>query len=369
MRTRAVVDLAVVRHNARTLAARATHGARQMAVVKADGYGHGAAAVARAALDAGAAWLGVATVAEGAQLRDAGVAAPILVLGPVAPGDADTAVARDLAVTVFARDDLPEALDRRAAAHGRAARVHLKVDTGMGRVGVHPRDAPDLADRLRSLPNLDLEGVFTHFATADEEDLSFARRQLARFREVLAALAARGVRPALRHAANTAATLALPDSHLDLVRNGIGIYGLWPSPVLRGAADLRPALRWEVRVAQVKEVASGTPLSYGATHVTRGRRRIATLPVGYGDGYPRALSNRGEVVVAGRRAPIVGRVCMDMTLVDVTGAPRVRAGDEAVLIGSQGAAEVSADAIAAWTGTINYEVTCAIGRRVPRVYR
>ncbi len=369
MRTRVVIDLALVRHNVHTLAGHTSHGTRQMAVVKADGYGHGAIPVARAALDAGATWLGVATVGEGARLRDAGITAPILVLGPVAPGDADSAVARDLAVTVFAQGDLPEALDRRAATHGRPARVHLKVDTGMGRVGVHPAEAPDLADRLRTLPNLDLEGVFTHFATADEQDLSFARIQLDRFRGVLAALEARGVRPTLRHAANTAATLALPDSHLDLVRNGIGIYGLWPSAVLRGAADLRPALRWEARVAQVKTVPPGTPLSYGATHVTRGRRRIATLPVGYGDGYPRLLSNRGEVVAAGRRVPIVGRVCMDMTLVDVSTVPELRAGDEAVLIGNQGGAGITADAIAAWTGTINYEVTCAIGGRVPRDYR
>jgi len=366
--TRAVVDLDRIRRNVRALRALTGAEVRQMAVVKADGYGHGAVPVARAALEAGTEWLGVALVEEGTELRRAGIGAPILVLGAPFPGEADEAVGHDLSVTVCGRE-APLALDRAAASAGTTAAVHVKVDTGMGRVGLPPEEALEFVAWLSGLPHVRVEGILSHFAAADETDLAFSHRQADVFRDVLEALAARGLTPPLRHLANTAGTMVLPGSHLDLVRTGIGIYGLYPSPEIEHTVALEPALSLSTRIALLKTVPAGTALSYGRTFVTRHPSRIATLPVGYGDGYPRLLSNRGEVLVAGRRAPIVGRVCMDLTLVDVTDVPTAREGDEAVLVGSQGEDSISIDEIAGLTGTINYEITCGVGRRVPREYR
>lgn len=365
--TRAVIDLSCVTHNVRALRSVTAPGVRQMAVVKADGYGHGAVPVARAALEAGAEWLGVALVEEGRELREAGIAAPILVLGATFGGDAGEAVASRLSTAVWDRGSAL-ALDAAARSAGTRAPVHLKVDTGMGRLGLPPGEAAEFAAWIAELGGLRLEGVFSHLAAADESDLAFARRQLADFLEVLAALEARRLRVPLRHLANTAATMTLPETHLDLVRNGIGVYGLHPAPAVPRTVDLRPAMSLRTRVAQIKEVGPGVPLSYGATFVTRRRSRIATLPVGYGDGYPRLLSNRGEVLLRGRRAPIVGRVCMDMTLVDATDVPGVEGGDEAVLFGRQGGAFLGAEEVAEAVGTIHYEITCGVGARVPREY-
>lgn len=366
--TRAIVDLDRIRHNVRALRARTESGVRQMAVVKADGYGHGAVPVARAALEAGAEWLGVALVEEGVELRRAGIGAPTLVLGAAFPDEAEEAVTHGLSITVCTRE-AAAALDGAAASAGTRARVHVKVDTGMGRVGLPPGDAVEYVTWLSGLPHLEVEGVLSHFAAADEPDLTFSRRQLKLFRGVLDALAARGLNPPLRHLANTAGTMVLPESHFDLVRNGIGIYGLYPSPEIERTVALAPAMSLVTRIALLKEVPAGSPLSYGRTFVTRRPSRVATLPVGYGDGYPRLLSNRGHVLVGGHRVPVVGRVCMDLILADVTGVPAVQEGDEAVLFGEQGEVTVSVDEIARLVGTINYEVTCNVGRRVPREYR
>jgi len=264
--------------------------------------------------------------------------------------------------------ETPQALSRAAAAAGRPATVHVKVDTGMGRVGVPPDDAVAYVEWLSGLPGLRVEGIFSHFAAADETDLGFSHRQLETFRTVLAALAERRLVPPLRHMANTAATMVLAGSHFDLLRTGIGIYGLYPSAETERTVDLEPAMRLVTRIAFLKEVGPGTSLSYGRTFTTRRPSRIATLPVGYGDGYPRLLSNRGAVLVGEQRVPIVGRVCMDLTLVDVTDAPAAREGDEVILFGARGAASISVDEIADLTGTINYEVACNVGRRVPRRY-
>ncbi len=360
----AAVDLDAVRANVRALLGSLAPGAGLMAVVKANGYGHGAVPVARAALQAGARWLGVAHVDEGLVLRRAGVRAPVLVLVPAPPADLDRALAAGLSLTVCSREHA-EAAAARARAAGVTARLHLKVDTGMGRLGADPAQAPDLVRAIRALPGAELEGLFSHFATADEPDLSFARSQLEAFQGLVSGLAATGLRPALCHMANTAAILNLPSSHLDLVRAGIGVYGIYPSPHVARRVPLRPALSWSTRIAFVKEVSPGTSLSYGRTYIARGVRRIATLPVGYGDGYPRVLSNRGRVLVHGRRVPVVGRVCMNLTLVDVTGVPGVREGDEAVLLGRQDGEEITADELAALARTIPYEITCGIGRNAP----
>jgi alanine racemase len=374
--TWAEVDLEALRHNVRTLAGRLRPGAGLLAVVKADAYGHGAVPVARAALEAGASWLGVAVLEEGVALRRAGITARILVMGWTPAERAAEVVAADLDQAVFTLADA-EALAAAARAQGRLARLHAKLDTGMGRLGwpVRPRGGPggleaavtDIA-RAARLPGAALVGVFTHFADADGPDLDGARRQLSAFRAALEGLEAEGVRPEVRHAANTAALLRLPEAHFDLCRPGIGLYGYLPSAHVPDPG-LRPVLTWHTRVAQVKDLEPGEAVSYGGTYVAAARERVATLPVGYADGFPRALSNRGRILLGGRPAPVRGRVCMDQIVVSAEGCGPVRQGDPAVILGTQGGARQWADDLAAQLGTIPYEVLCAIGPRVPRVYR
>ncbi|PZN03206.1 MAG: alanine racemase [Bacillota bacterium] len=362
------VDLDAIAHNVETLQ-RLAAPAQLMAVVKADGYGHGAVMVARTALAHGARRLAVAVVEEGVHLRQSAIACPILVMGWTPPWQYGLALRYDLELTVSSEEEA-RALAEAARREGRRVRVHLKVDTGMGRLGLrwdHPRLA-EVAARIAGLGGLELVGVFTHLATADDPDAPLTEEQLARFGRIVATLDERGLRPLLRHAANSAALLRLPGARYDLVRPGIALYGLEPFRGAVAAFDLRPALAWKTRVALVKEVPAGTPISYGATFVTRRPSRIAVLPVGYADGLRRALSNRGQVLVGGRRVPIVGRVCMDQVMVDVTDAGPVAVGDEAVLIGRQGDEAITADEMAGWMDTIGYEVVTGIGRRVPRIY-
>ena len=339
-----------------------------MAVVKADAYGHGAVPVSKAALEAGATWLGVAVPEEAAPLRAAGITSRILVLGPIAPDQADLVVALDLDQTV-SDPSHAEAVDRVARARGRVISLHLKVDTGMHRVGIRPQQVQSVAERIAALRSVRLVGLMTHLAAAEAEDPAFAREQLARFAEAERGLAAAGVRVSVRHAANSAALIFLPEARLDLVRPGIMLYGCHP----RGRQQhikplLTPALRLRTVISHIQEVARGDSVSYGRTFVAPRDLCVATLPVGYADGYGRLLSNQGHVLIRGLRVPIVGRVCMDMTMVDVTGVPDVRVGDEVVLIGRQGAEEITADDVAELQGTISYEVLCRIGPRVPRIY-
>lgn len=364
--THAEIDLDLIQHNVRALRRMAPDSAF-MAVVKADGYGHGAVPVALAALEAGASWLGVAVAEEGVTLREAGITAPILIFGYVPPEQADLVVAHDLRAAVFHRD-IARALSEAARRAGRKATVHLKIDTGMGRVGVKPEAAVDFARLLRHDPHLDFEGVFTHLATADEPDNDFAARQLQAFDGALQALREAGLEPPVRHACNSAGLMLHPAGHYDLVRGGIAIYGLEPDPAVSWPADLKPALTWRTRVGFIKTVEPGTPVSYGCTYRAQGRERIASLPIGYADGLSRHLSNKGEVLIGGRRCPIVGRVCMDQTMVRVPDDLEVQVGDEVVIIGQQGAESITAGEMAGRIGTINYEVVCAISKRVPRVY-
>jgi alanine racemase len=356
----AEIDLDAIRENVRALRALLRPPARLMAVVKGDGYGHGAVEVARTSLDAGAEVLGVGTVDEGVELRRAGVTAPTLVLAYTPPRDAGRAVEHDLSVTVF-QAEVARALSHAAGRHGRRARVHLKVDTGMGRIGVAPGDAAALAREISALPGVVLEGCFTHFATADEPDLGPARAQLEAFRTALEDIGRVGIRIAVRHAANSAATLALPDAHLDLVRVGIATYGIAPAPHLAGCVRLRPAMRLCAQVAHAKRVAAGTPIGYGHAYRTARETTIATIPLGYADGYPRVAA--GCVMIGGRRHPIAGRVSMDQLMVDAGDAP-VRAGDEVELWGQGIRIEEVADS----ARTISYEVLVRLGRRVPRVF-
>jgi len=365
--TVAEIDLGAIAKNVACAARRAGPAAAVMAVVKADGYGHGAVPVARTALAAGATWLGVAMPEEAAPLRAAGLGRRILVLGPIAPEQAELVVSLGLDQCVTDPGQA-EALARAAAPRGRVVPLHLKIETGMGRVGIAPERAPGAAARIAALSGVRLDGVMTHFAEAEADDQGFTRAQLAAFTRTLEALRAAGVGPVLRHAANSAGLLYVPEARLDLVRPGIMLYGCHPRGGGHQDPELAPALRLRTAVSQVKDVPRGGSVSYGRTFIAPRDTRVATLPLGYADGVSRALSSRGQVLIRGRRAPIVGRVCMDMLMVDATTIPEVGIGDEAVLIGRQGDLEISADEVAGLLGTISYEVLCRIGPRVPRVY-
>ena len=359
------VDLEAIAHNVRRVAEMVGPEVTVLAVLKADGYGHGAIRVARTALNNGARYLGVASINEGALLRRSGIAAPILVLGFTPAWQARELVLNDLSATVFDLD-VARALSRAAGELNGQVPVHVKVDTGMGRLGLLPDEVVPFVLDLLALPNLRLEGIFTHFSVADS-DPAYTRWQLDRFREVLAALAQAGVEVPLVHAANSAAILTLPESHFSMVRLGIALYGLHPSDQVRCPPDFRPALAFKTQVAQVKTLPPGSFVSYGNTYQTEGEQRIAVIPVGYADGFRRAPRHWGEVLVRGQRAPIVGRVCMDQTMIDVTRIPDVRQGDEVVLIGEQGGERITAEDVAERLGTINYEVVSEILARVPRV--
>ena len=362
------VDLDAIAHNVHVLAGLAGD-AQVCAVVKADGYGHGAVAVARAALGAGATWLGVAQLQEARVLRGAGIDAPLLVLSECGtePDDLDLAIAAGLHLVAY-RPAFLDAVSARAAEVGvSGVPVHLKVDTGMRRVGCEPHQAAELARRIVDDPRLRLAGTMTHLAVADEPGNPGTDVQLGRFEAVLAELEAAGIDPGLRHAANSAATMLHPRAHLDMVRAGIAVYGIPPAPVLSGVAPLRPAMRWTSAVRFVKPVGRGEGVSYGHRHVFEEPTIVATVPVGYADGYRRRLGLvGGAVLIRGRRCPIVGVVTMDQLVVDVGAVDDVEVGDEVVLLGAQGDDEISATEMALLLDTIGYEVTCAVSPRVPR---
>jgi len=365
----AEVDLAAISHNVHEIRKKASSSAKVMAVVKANAYGHGAVEVSRTALASGADWLGVARVVEGIALRESGIEAPVLVLGYITPEQSVEVVRSRLSQAVYTRE-MALALARVAATEGLKAKVHLKVDTGMGRIGwvVGSGAAREILELARN-PHLEVEGIFTHFAAADMADKKYTLEQYARFMEIIMELRKNGLEIPLRHAANSAAIMEMPETHLDLVRAGIIVYGLYPSAeVDHGILKLRPAMSLKANVAYVKNVPAGFKVSYGCTYTTKAPTVIATLPLGYADGYARLLSSRGEALLHGLRAPVVGRVCMDQVMVDVGHIPGVKAGDEAVLLGRQGDQEISADEVAAKIGTINYEVVCMVSYRVPRVY-
>jgi alanine racemase len=355
------VDLAAIRANASALAA-AFSPAALCAVVKADGYGHGDVPAAEAALEGGAAWLAVALVTEGARLREADVAAPILLLSEPDPKDAGEVVRWELTPTVY-RQSFLDALEQMAPP---GFPVQVKVDTGMHRVGAPPAQAADLARRVAASP-LRLEGIWTHFAAA-EEDPAFTAEQLRGLQTVVAALAAEGIHPQLVHAANTAGGLAYPAARLDLVRAGIGVFGLRPAPGLAPGVRLRPAMRIVSRVAYLQRLPAGARPSYGRRRPLPQEATVATIPMGYADGVPRRLAEGGgEVLIGGRRHPFAGSITMDQVMVDV-GEDPVAVGDEVVLIGRQGREEITADEWAARLGVLNYEVVCGFGPRLPRRY-
>jgi alanine racemase len=363
----AIVDLDAIAHNIRELRRIAAPSARLMAVVKANGYGHGLVETATESLANGATWLGVAVVDEAVVLRQAGITCPVLVIGHVGGYHAQTVQDFDITANVFGLDEAT-ALSEAAARHGRRAPVHIKVDTGMARLGIWPDAAgADLVERIVRLPGLRAEGIFTHFASADEGDKSYAREQFARFMGFMDLLRRRGIEFELRHAANSAALLDLPETHLDMVRPGVLVGGLWPSAEVSHPVDLRPAMTLRTRIAYVREVAAGRIVSYGGTYRTQGTARLATVPLGYHDGYKRGLSNQAHMLVHGTRVPVRGRVCMDQTIIDVSGLD-VGPGDEVIALGRQGAEMVSADELAGLAGTIGYEIVATVGARAARLY-
>ncbi len=360
------IDLDAVAHNVRELK-RLIGDADLLAVVKANAYGHGAPMVARTALKNGAKWLGVARVDEGIQLRRAGIKSPILIIGYSTPSEAESIVKNQLTPTVNSKQ-FALALSAVSAAYNIACPIHIKVDTGLTRYGLLPDEIVDFAKGLNTLPNLRLEGLYTHFATSDEPDKGFVHQQFKVYRETLQRLTDEGIKITVRHAANSGAALDVPETRMDLVRCGITLYGLYPSTDVSREAKLRPVLSFKSQVARVREVPAGTTVSYGRTYKIDSTTRLALVPVGYADGLSRALSNQGSVLIRGHRAPIVGRVCMDQCVVNVNEIPDVRVGDEVVIIGRQDGEEITADELAKQLGTINYEITSSITARVPRVY-
>lgn len=361
------IDLDAVAENVRRLKRLIGPTTALAAVVKAEAYGLGAIAVAKAVLDAGAEWLAIARVDEGVDLRRAGIESPILNLAHTAPEEAEAAVRHRITATVVDLESA-EALARAARA-GQRIPIHLKVDTGLSRLGAQPAELGQLIVGLGRLPILELEGLSSHFASADEVDLSFAKEQMRRFEQAERLVQSHGYRPPLRHLANSAATLALPESHRDLVRVGITLSGNYPAAQVPRAVELRPAVAFKARLARVYDLPAGASIGYNRTFVTDRALRAAVVPAGYADGLTRSHSNRGAVLIRGRRALIIGRISMDQCVVDVGAVPDARPGDEVVLFGSQGQEQISLDDYAGWGETIVHEALCLIGPRVPRYYR
>ncbi len=360
------VDLAAIRHNVTTVRSRLSQRTRYLAVVKANAYGHGDVEVARAALDAGAEWLGVILVAEGRRLREAGIDAPILLLHEPHPEHVDDAVTFDLTPSVFTERGIA-ALDEAAERARRTVPVHVKVDTGLNRLGIPVSRIDEVITALAKASHLQVQGVFSHFAFADQPGHAFIDTQLQRFHDARETLARRGVEPELTHIGNSAAALTRPDAHFDLVRVGIATYGLAPGPSLRDAMPYRPALELKARAAMVKRVSKGEGVSYGLRYELPRDSTIVSLPLGYADGWPRIATGTTGALVGGRKHPIVGTICMDSFMIDAGDTP-CEVGDEVVLIGAQGSERISADDVADATGTINYEVTTRLSSRLLRMY-
>jgi alanine racemase len=361
------VDLDAIAHNVAALRSLTSTETLFMAVVKADGYGHGAVEVARTALDAGADRIGVATVDEGVRLRKAGIAAPIHILSEPPVSSVPSLLRYGLRPAVFS-PEFAAGLSRAAVSASTEVPYHLKVNTGMNRVGVDWTDAAAFAVTLRDLPGTVLEGVFTHFATADVPGDWDFERQLERFERALGELRGSGIDPGIVHAANSPATILHPETHFGMVRCGIAVYGLHPCEATKAAVELRPAMSVKARVAQVRRVPMGDGVSYGLTWRAASPAVIATLPLGYADGVRRGLSSRMRVVLRGAECQQVGRICMDQLMVEVPRGVEVAVGDEVVLVGEQGGRALTMDEQAEAAGTINYEIACGYGSRLARMY-
>lgn len=369
-RVSATVNLNNIRYNIEQVSKRIAKGTGIMAVIKADGYGHGAVAVARTLAGMDSVWgYAVATIDEAMEIVHIGCEKPILILGYVPPSMYGLAVTNGIRIPVF---DLHSASKINAVAGqlGQKCKVHIKVDTGMGRIGIDPSDRGlEFVRQVSLMSNLEIEGIFTHFARADEKDKENALHQAKLFKDFTAKLEDEGIHIPLKHCSNSAAIIDMPDLHMDIVRSGIITYGLWPSDeVDKQNIDLKPAMEIKSAVIYIKDIDKGTPVSYGGTYVAEKTTRVATVSIGYADGFPRSLSNKGIVLIKGKRYRVIGRVCMDQLMVDIEMNDEISVGDVVTIVGRDGDEEITMDEFAALSDRINYEAVCDIGKRVPRVY-
>ena len=366
----AAVNLDAVLYNLENMKKNISENTKIIAVLKADGYGHGAVPIAREIQSLPYIWgIAVATVEEGMELRNAGIQKPILILGYTYEEDYDTIVREDFRPAVF-KKSMAQKLSQAAVKAGKPVNIHIKIDTGMTRIGYRDpqRDVPEILEISR-LPGIRIEGLFTHFARADETDPAPAYRQLEKYGEFLKKLETAGLSIPLKHCSNSAGIIRIPEANLDAVRAGVILYGMYPSDeVEKEPVPLKPAMEIKSHIAYIKTVEPGTQVSYGGTYTTQRPTRIATIPVGYADGYARGLSNRGSVLIHGRRAPILGRVCMDQFMVDVTEIPEAKELDEATLLGKDGEDCITMEELGDLSGRFNYEFACCISKRVPRIY-
>lgn len=362
-----LIDIRALRWNFREVRKKVGQKVKILSVVKADAYGHGAREVAKALAEAGSDAFGVTTVAEGIELREAGIRAPILILAGVYPEEIDALLQNQLTPAIGSVEML-QRLEAVARKLGGSIKFHLKVDTGMGRIGLLSSEIDSWLPELEKIRALKLEGLFSHFSQAESRNEEYTKRQLKNFLSVVERLRGAGFDPPLVHMAKSAAVMTLPDSYFTMVRPGLILYGIHPSPAMIKQIALKPVLSWRTRVLQLKRLPRGSSIGYGRTFVTKRKSLVATLPVGYADGYHRLLSNRGAVLVRGKRAPVVGRISMDLTMIDVTDIGGVEQGDEVVLLGRQGAETISADEMAQWAETISYEIFTSISSRVPRIH-
>lgn len=361
------IDLDAVTHNVKTIRRIAGKNSEIMAVVKANAYGHDAIEISRVALESGVTRLGVGALEEGIILRQAGIKAPILLLGLAPEDQVDSLLFYDLVPTICDLQTV-KALSQAAGKYKKIARVHIKIDTGMRRLGIKSEEALDFIKRVKKMNNIEVEGLYTHFAAA-EEDKSYTELQFAQYKRVVDELEKEGIHIPLKHMANSAAILDLPYTHLDMVRPGITIYGLFPLTHTKRTIKLKPVAKFKTKIIFIKKVGGNESIGYGRAYTTTKETTVATLPVGYADGYPRLLSRRGEVLVRGFRVPIIGRICMDLCMIDVTDIPEVQVGDEVVLWGKQEGEKISVEEVAEKTGTINYEIICMADKpRVPKVF-
>ena len=368
MRVCAEINLDAVAYNFKSMRENLAPGTKMIAVVKADGYGHGAVPIARMAEEYGDIWgFAAATIEEAVLLRREGIQKPILILGFLFPDAYEEAVQYDIRPTVF-KLSMARQLSEEAVRQGKTVHMHIKVDTGMSRIGFKDHEeSADLIKTISGLPGVEIEGLFTHFARADEKDKTNARGQLSRYLDFYRMLKEREVEVKMCHCSNSAGIFDIRDANLDAVRAGISIYGMYPSEnVNKFAVPIVPALTLRSHVVYIKDVEPGTAVSYGGTFVAERAMRIATVPVGYGDGYPRSLSNKGWVLIRGQKAPIVGRICMDQFMVDVSGILQAREGDMVTLIGSDGGREITMEDLGELSGRFNYELACDFGKRIPR---
>lgn len=371
LRVCAEIDLDAVCYNMEQMHRNLSGGTMIIGVIKTDGYGHGAIPIGRELEKIDYVWgYAVATAEEAMILRHAGLEKPILILGYTFPYCYDDLIRHEIRPAVF-REDTIEELSVCACRLGKPAKVHIKVDTGMCRVGIMPdADGLRFVDKALRTPGIELEGMFTHFARADETDKTWARGQLKQIQDFMEKVEREfGYRIPVRHCSNSAGIVEMPEANMDAVRAGITLYGLWPSEeVARDIVDLHPVLSLKSHIISVRDVKAGTPVSYGGTYVTPRRMRIATVPVGYGDGYPRSLSGKGYVLIHGKRAPVLGRVCMDQFMVSVEDIPEAAPGDVVTLIGRDGTQQVTMEELGGLSGRFNYELACGLGKRIPRVY-